>query len=200
MATAAQITANRLNAQRSTGPRTSAGKDAVRFNALQHGLDAGSILIPGEDPEEYDRMVDLYRAQFDPHSPLEEAHLATIIHSDWMRRRLRRIQGKLYRAICAESGASADDLDILILVDSPKAKLLRRVTSELAALERSYLRALNDLRLIHRINQPSIIMPPPHLFDEKLASFHAAHEDDDSAPDPTPISRRERLDNPALRL
>jgi len=68
MATAAQIAANCLNAQKSTGPRTPAGKAAIRFNALQHGLDAASILIPGEDPEEYDRVVDNYTNQFCPRS------------------------------------------------------------------------------------------------------------------------------------
>ena len=36
MATPAQITANRLNAQRSTGPRSEEGKAASRFNALKH--------------------------------------------------------------------------------------------------------------------------------------------------------------------
>ena len=202
MATAAQIAANCLNAQKSTGPRTPGGKAAIRFNALQHGLDAASILIPGEDPEEYNRVVDNYTNQFCPRSPLEEAHLATIIHSDWLRRRLRRLQGNLYRAICAEHGASADKLDSLILfADSPKAKLLRRVTSELAALERSFLRAFNALKEIHRANQPQIIMPPDHLIDQKLASFRPRDENDEPAPvAPAKSPNTGRFDNPALRL
>ena len=37
MATAAQIEANRRNSQKSCGPRTQAGKDKSRFNALDHG-------------------------------------------------------------------------------------------------------------------------------------------------------------------
>ncbi|MFO0887832.1 MAG: hypothetical protein U0790_01670 [Isosphaeraceae bacterium] len=40
MTSPARIEANRRNAQRSTGPRTEAGKDKVRLNALKHGLDA----------------------------------------------------------------------------------------------------------------------------------------------------------------
>jgi hypothetical protein len=62
MATAAQIAANRANSQKSTGPRTPEGKAASRFNALKHGLDAASILLPGEDPDAYDRMVADYAA------------------------------------------------------------------------------------------------------------------------------------------
>jgi hypothetical protein len=33
-----QMSANRANAQQSTGPKSRAGKDRVRFNALKHGL------------------------------------------------------------------------------------------------------------------------------------------------------------------
>ena len=43
---------NQRNAQRSTGPRTAAGKDCSRFNAVTHGLTALSVLLPGEDPSQ----------------------------------------------------------------------------------------------------------------------------------------------------
>ena len=38
MATAAQVKANRENAQHSTGPRTEEGKNATRYNAYKHGV------------------------------------------------------------------------------------------------------------------------------------------------------------------
>jgi hypothetical protein len=38
MTSAAKIAANRRNAQRSTGPRSAAGKARSRYNALQHRL------------------------------------------------------------------------------------------------------------------------------------------------------------------
>jgi hypothetical protein len=47
VASDAQIRANRLNAQRSTGPQTENGKRAVRYNALKHGLLAEASLLPG---------------------------------------------------------------------------------------------------------------------------------------------------------
>jgi hypothetical protein len=40
MSTLKQQEANRLNAQKSTGPRTLAGKAVSRFNALKSGIDA----------------------------------------------------------------------------------------------------------------------------------------------------------------
>ena len=51
-----QQKANRQNAQHSTGPVTPEGKAAVRLNALKYGLRARSLLIPGEDPEDYKRL------------------------------------------------------------------------------------------------------------------------------------------------
>jgi len=44
MATAAQIEANRRNAQRSTGPKSDEGKDRVRRNALKHGMAARTVM------------------------------------------------------------------------------------------------------------------------------------------------------------
>ena len=49
MATAAQIAANRANAQKSTGPRTVAGKQRSRMAALEHGLTAATLVLPHED-------------------------------------------------------------------------------------------------------------------------------------------------------
>src|ERR1035441_4311355 len=57
MATPAQITANRANAQTSTGPRCTEGKSASRFNAFKHGIDAASIVIPGGDRAVYEALA-----------------------------------------------------------------------------------------------------------------------------------------------
>jgi hypothetical protein len=46
-----QIRANRANAARSTGPRSKAGKAAVRLNALLHGLAAVAHYESGADQE-----------------------------------------------------------------------------------------------------------------------------------------------------
>ncbi len=46
-----KVRANRANAARSTGPRTKAGKAAMRLNALRHGLAAVWHYEPGADQE-----------------------------------------------------------------------------------------------------------------------------------------------------
>ena len=56
MSTLKQIEANRLNAKKSTGPRTAEGKAAVRLNALKHGLFALDPIIEGEKPAHFDAL------------------------------------------------------------------------------------------------------------------------------------------------
>ena len=42
---------NRINAQKSTGPTSSSGKDIAKMNSLKHGLTAVEAVLPTEDPE-----------------------------------------------------------------------------------------------------------------------------------------------------
>ncbi|MGA2738055.1 MAG: hypothetical protein ABSG65_11470 [Bryobacteraceae bacterium] len=48
-----QHEANQQNAQQSTGPKTPEGKAAVPLNALKYGLRARDLLLPRDDPEEW---------------------------------------------------------------------------------------------------------------------------------------------------
>jgi hypothetical protein len=48
MGAEAQVNADRLHAQESTGPRTAEGRAAVALNAVKHGLRARAVVLPGE--------------------------------------------------------------------------------------------------------------------------------------------------------
>src|SRR4030042_4740240 len=54
MSTQPQIVANRLNAQKSTGPQTPQGKAVVSQNALKHGLSARPDVIITENQADFD--------------------------------------------------------------------------------------------------------------------------------------------------
>jgi hypothetical protein len=62
VASAARIQANRCNAQMSTGPRTSSGKQKSRANAVKHGLCATVVGI--EDPEAVAERVEALSETF----------------------------------------------------------------------------------------------------------------------------------------
>jgi hypothetical protein len=52
MTSSKQIEANRRNALKSTGPRTEAGKQVSRCNAMRHGLAAQTVISTLEDEED----------------------------------------------------------------------------------------------------------------------------------------------------
>jgi hypothetical protein len=144
MATPAQILANRANAQKSTGPRTAEGKAASRLNALKHGLDAASLILPGEDPAAYEALAAGYRDEFRPRTPSENFHVDTMIRADWSKRRLQLQEPELYRRVLAEAGEGAHIVDA-ILSGTPAAKLLTRVQRQIVAFERAWYRANTEL-------------------------------------------------------
>ncbi|HEY2155993.1 MAG TPA: hypothetical protein VGH33_10210 [Isosphaeraceae bacterium] len=66
MATKEQIAANRKNARKSTGPKSPAGKDQVKFNGLRHGLRAEAVVLPSEDDNEFKAFVDAWMDDWRP--------------------------------------------------------------------------------------------------------------------------------------
>ena len=63
---AVRLAANRANALKSTGPKTGAGKEASRQNALKHGLTGGGIVIPGEDANEIATRIEALEPELAP--------------------------------------------------------------------------------------------------------------------------------------
>ena len=148
MATPAQLAANRANAQRSTGPRSVEGKSVSRFNAIKHGLDAESAIIPGEDPADYHELARAYFAEFQPASPAEAFHVQTMLRAAWQKLRFERVEADLTRSLIAETPGQS--LAAALLSDSPAAKLLARVQRQIAGFERVWYRANNELRRARR--------------------------------------------------
>src|SRR6478672_4999596 len=167
MATQAQINANRANALKSTGPRSVEGKSASRFNALKHGIDAASLVIPGEDPADYDALVADYHRDFRPQSPSETFHVDTMLRADWQKRRLQRVEADLHRTLLAETPGAT--LAAALLSDSPAAKLLARVQRQIAAFERTWYRANTELRRARQQSEAAV----DQAMDRYLDSLHS---------------------------
>jgi hypothetical protein len=67
-----------------------------------------------------------------------------MLRADWQKRRLQRVEADLYRTVLAESPGNS--LAAVLLAESPAAKLLIRVQRQIAAFERTWHRANNELR------------------------------------------------------
>jgi hypothetical protein len=95
MSTKRQIAANRRNARKSTGPKTAAGKDRAKGNALKHGLTAAQITVFDERPEDFESLYSGLLAALIPSGALEEQLVERIVVCAWRLRRVYRIEAWL---------------------------------------------------------------------------------------------------------
>jgi hypothetical protein len=95
MASEAQMEANRLNAARSTGPRTVAGRARSAQNARTHGLTAQSVVVDGEEAREFARFRQAQYAHWQPVGGFEVALVEEIATYTWRLRRLPRIEADI---------------------------------------------------------------------------------------------------------
>ena len=81
--TAAQIAANRTNAQASTGPRTETGRQASSQNAISHGLTAMKALLPSDSASAYEQHVASHISRYSPVTDEECELVQLIADSAW---------------------------------------------------------------------------------------------------------------------
>jgi len=148
MATQRQIEANRLNAQKSTGPRTPEGKAVSSLNALKSGLDAESQFVTGEDRNEFAELQHEYFARFQPLTPEERFQVDTLLRNEWILRRLFRAEAHLweYHALRASRSEGVPLGEALVAGNEVFRRLQRRVT----LAERSYKEAFAELERLRR--------------------------------------------------
>ena len=122
MATAKQIAANRRNAQRSTGPRTAAGRSVSSRNALRHGLSL---------PQEKDaatkatinELAQLIAADHSNNQKLIDSEEAAAALLDLMR--IRKVRNKMLAAMDLAT-ATRDDLQRLLSIDRYESRARTR--------------------------------------------------------------------------
>src|SRR6266478_4991208 len=156
MPTQAQLNANRLNAQKSTGPITPEGKAASSLNALKSGIDAWSHIIPGEDPAELEALTAAFVVHFPPADPIQLSLVDTLVSTEWIQRRLRRIEAQLwnYQVECLDKNLTREEfLDASIQHNSPLGHSyqdaldpLTRIQRRIDATNRMFLRTLKALQ------------------------------------------------------
>src|SRR6266849_6336171 len=96
MSSIKQIEANRLNAGKSTGPRTTEGKSVVAANALKHGIFARSPAIVGENSFAFSDLKDALLLRFQPATPEEEVLVSTIARNAWYLERFAQLEVQIW--------------------------------------------------------------------------------------------------------
>ena len=141
MASRKQIQANRLNAQKSTGPQSPEGKQRVAQNRTKHGLAGEHVVLPGEDQSAFDDLLATLNDNWDPHSETEAFLVDTMAFNQW---RLIRI-GRMEHASLLRKHQSRGELSLTMEVED-----LSRYESRSS---RAYYRALNMLMKLQAVRQ-----------------------------------------------
>ena len=93
MASDRQTAANRLNAQKSTGPRTEEGKERVSRNPLKHGLSAVKhVVLDHEDEAAFEALVEAMIDDFAPQTTVETELVTRVATLTWRMRRVPEME------------------------------------------------------------------------------------------------------------
>lgn len=147
----ARAAANRLNAAKSTGPKTVEGKEVSRRNAFKHGLTGEGVVVSDDDREEIERRAEALAGEFAPRSPSGELMVRKMAT---LSVRSERAASRELAAVAVKVRAAVDDFDQIrldqadalfaALGDDPRANL-RRLKKTPEGVER-LIDAWDDLR------------------------------------------------------
>ena len=141
MSTTAQITANQLNANLSTGPRTPEGKSASAQNSTKHGLTCAYPVIRSEaERTQFETLTAKFEHEVRPAGQSEITIFKQLILAAWNIDRCHRLESEL---------SSNSEVDPLL--DESLSKTLARIETYRMRAERNFYKALRELKA----NRPS---------------------------------------------
>jgi hypothetical protein len=146
---------NRANSQKSTGPKTEAGKKRSSLNALRHGLTGQVVVLPTEELAAYERFAAGMHKDLQPVGFLETQIAQSIADDSWRLNRAKAIENNMYALALNDNGDS-------VVTDHPEAHaalvMAKSITSQIKTLatlslhqhriQRSFERNLELLRRI----------------------------------------------------
>ncbi len=163
MATEKQLAANRLNSQKSTGPRTPEGRAAVRLNGVTHGLTAETLVLKGESESDFAAIFESLESEHEPTTATEETLVAQLAMATWRLRRVYNMEAGFYNAGLQEltDYACNKNLDLatrLGKLAKHNNKTMALISRQEARLERTYYRALQELQRLRKEREANLAL------------------------------------------
>jgi hypothetical protein len=132
---------NRENAQKSTGPKSAAGKAVSSRNALKEGFTASFAIVAPEDEEFYEQFVASHRTELNPQGAQQEDIFRRITLAAWNIRRIEKLTFALYEETGTDPLASGDPAIL---------SKFERYTRHQTLNDRAYYRGVKQLRLLQK--------------------------------------------------
>ena len=173
MTTQAQITANRRNAQKSTGPKTAEGKTVVAQNAVKHGLFARENVIKCEKQADFDHFRAELLAGLKPVEGVEAMLAERVVSLSWRLRRAERMSREAIDVMIAraetnrwqkqerkeaglldrKAGRSELVLGWATIKDFSDGQVLERLLMYEKRIESSLYKAMAELQKLQRLRK-----------------------------------------------
>ena len=135
---------NRANAQHSTGPKSIAGKLRSSQNSFQHGLYSKQLIVPGENPAEFDQLRAKLGSEHQPADTTEEILVDELAQHFWRIRRFRELEARAWQP---------ENLDTWC-----DNGLLALVQRSMASAERSFHKSLTALQALQKRTGPGSVV------------------------------------------
>jgi hypothetical protein len=190
-----QIQAARENGAKVRCPKTPEGKTHSSQNAIKDGFLAKTLLLPYEDPFEFEALAAAYIAKFQPDGPVKTHLVDELIACYWRQRRAWGMETSLlddemtglHRQI-AQEFQQIDECRRAVqawesLADTSHS--LQLITRSEAGLHRRYLRALHTLSQLQAARQPA----PP---EPEIKNYETNPSAPTSTPPEPPVPPRNR--------
>jgi hypothetical protein len=159
MTSPAKKAANRRNAQKSTGPRTDAGKAKAKMNATTHGLRALSPVVLGEKEEEWQRFHEELLNELEPQGVLETLFADQAALLAWRMRRVHSYEAGMItqkaeraKSRLARETAAAEEQAMTQnrFLDSDRTETVTTIAMQIKTREQTMQEAIDLKRLFNK--------------------------------------------------
>jgi len=165
MSSKRKLDSARANGAKSHGPVTPEGRKISSMNALKHGLNARTVVLPNEDEDEYNFLLESYVQRLQPADLVEMDLVVEMANARWRQRRCNKTETGLFEeqmvkqkeqlAKAYTSYPEAVELSFTFrrLSESGSLANLNRTQSQ---LERAYTHALRDLLRLQQLRKSNL--------------------------------------------
>ena len=169
MATQSQIDANRINAQKSTGPRTPEGKANSRRNGLLHGLTAKTCMLNDEDPAALTDLAERLGEKYNPQDIDEDFYVERMAKARCRYNRIMPLEAAIFNIRLTVDQAPKEVVAALsqegqrawaYLRDANGGNALSKLARYETSLLREYDRSRQELEKLQKIRAARPAPPP----------------------------------------
>ena len=190
--------ANRLNARKSTGPRTLGGKARSAQNARTHGMFCHNLVLENEDVDSFNFIRMQFIQSLRPQNLLELSHVERIAEGNWRLLRLNqreaddenlRLNAKKHRAEILDQlsffrdALPGDELPTVVVKNAARVLYgdapIDPYSRAREKVEQSISRAARELRALQKPHVPAELPPSPYLEEQ-------AEDDDEEIAEENP--------------